>query len=240
MNVNSFFFCLLWKTPYKTKKTGSTKSPICSTTGLLNIYQIHTPGLWSLLSSICEFESWHIWGPNNTDPTKIESSAWLHTNTTTLEMFIAFLVWSNNAFQHADVNRKLNHNCLVVQWCHNCSFKRSLHTESNILDAFLLYLSSFPIKNACYRCQNTENRTWSELFYDGRKFWRQCVNVIDNVRSYLFFNEQKLWTLCAKTLRLHDISVPYWLSAVILHLDYLCGHLIYKSFINASFIYSFI
>ncbi len=42
------------------------------------------------------------------------------------------------------------------------------------------------------------------IFFDGRKFRRQCANVIDNVRSYLFFNVQKFGqkfqTRCAETL----------------------------------------
>lgn len=43
-----------------------------------------------------------------------EVENWLRMNSS-LFLFIAFLIWSN-AFQHADVNKKLNHNCLVMQW----------------------------------------------------------------------------------------------------------------------------
>ncbi len=48
--------------------------------------------------------------------------------------------------------------------------------------------------NACYGCENTENRTWSEFFYVGRKFRSQCVNVIDTTWSYLFFKMRKFRT----------------------------------------------
>ncbi len=42
-------------------------------------------------------------------------------------------------------------------------------------------------QNACYGCENAENRTWSELFHDGWKFWRQCVNMIDTTWGRIYF-----------------------------------------------------
>ncbi len=42
-------------------------------------------------------------------------------------------------------------------------------------------------QNACYGCENAENRTWSEFFYDGRKFRRQCVNMIDTTWGCIYF-----------------------------------------------------
>ncbi len=63
-------------------------------------------------------------------------------------------------------------------------------------------------QNACYRCENAENRTWAEFFYDGWKFWRQCVNMIDTTWSYLFINVWKFRTRCAMTLTAQ--SCLYW------------------------------
>ncbi len=42
-------------------------------------------------------------------------------------------------------------------------------------------------QNACYGCENAENRTWSEFFYDGQKFRRQCANVIDTTWGRIYF-----------------------------------------------------
>ncbi len=38
---------------------------------------------------------------------------------------------------------------------------------------FLFLIPSY--QNACYGCENAENRTWSEFFYDRRKFRTQCA-----------------------------------------------------------------
>ncbi len=46
-------------------------------------------------------------------------------------------------------------------------------------------------QNACYGCENAENRTWSEFSYDGRKFRRQCVNVIDTWGCIYFLTCEK-------------------------------------------------
>ncbi len=42
------------------------------------------------------------------------------------------------------------------------------------------------LSNACYGCENAENRTLSEFFHDRRKFRRQCVNVIQKV-VFIFY-----------------------------------------------------
>ncbi len=52
------------------------------------------------------------------------------------------------------------------------------------------------------RMQKAEKNEPDPNFFDGRKFWRQCVNMIDNASSYLFFNVRKFRTLCAMTLTL--------------------------------------
>ncbi len=66
---------------------------------------------------------------------------------------------------------------------------RSLHTPSpkylyTLKKVIFIILSYY---NACYACKNSENQTWSYFFYDGRKFWRQCVNVIDTMWDRIFF-----------------------------------------------------
>ncbi len=43
-------------------------------------------------------------------------------------------------------------------------------------------------QNACYDAKNWTNRTWSEFFYDGWKFRRQCVNVIDITWGRIYFS----------------------------------------------------
>ncbi len=42
-------------------------------------------------------------------------------------------------------------------------------------------------QNACYGCENAENRTCSEFFYYERKFRRQCVNMIDTTWGRNYF-----------------------------------------------------
>ncbi len=59
------------------------------------------------------------------------------------------------------------------------------------LYAFFRFFFVFVIlsyQNACYGCENAENWTWSEFFYDGRKFRRQCVNVIDTTWGRIYFS----------------------------------------------------
>ncbi len=51
---------------------------------------------------------------------------------------------------------------------------------------FFLFVILF-YQNACYGCKNTENWTWSDFFYDRRKFRRQCVNVIDTTSGRIHF-----------------------------------------------------
>ncbi len=64
-------------------------------------------------------------------------------------------------------------------------------------------------QNACNGCENAENRTWSEIVFDRRKFQRQCATMIDTTwgRIYLWTCEifgRNFRTQCAEIL-----SVPY-------------------------------
>ncbi len=74
-----------------------------------------------------------------------------------------------------------------------------------------LWIFKTPLKMLAMEAKNAENQTRSQLFYDGRKFWRQCVNVHwHSVRSYLFFNLRKFRTLCARTLSLQNVRSSVW------------------------------
>ncbi len=48
--------------------------------------------------------------------------------------------------------------------------------------------------------------TDSIIFYDRRKFRRQCVNVIDITKSYLFFNVRIFQTQCAMALTVLSLA----------------------------------
>ncbi len=50
---------------------------------------------------------------------------------------------------------------------------------------FIFLILSY--QNACNGCENAENRTWSEFFFDRRKFRRQCANVIDTTWGRIYF-----------------------------------------------------
>ncbi len=68
---------------------------------------------------------------------------------------------------------------------------------------FFIFVILF-YQNACYGCKHAENRTWSEFFYDGQKFWRQCVNEIDTRWVWIYFLtcknfRRKFRTQCAMT-----------------------------------------
>ncbi len=62
-----------------------------------------------------------------------------------------------------------------------------MHTESESFRFFFVFVI-LTYENACYGCENAENRTWSEFFYDGQKFRRQCVNVIDTTWGRIYFS----------------------------------------------------
>ncbi len=66
------------------------------------------------------------------------------------------------------------------------AFLRSLHTESKMFVCVIFIFVILSYQNACYGCENAENRTWSEFFYDGRKFCRKCVNVIDTTWGHTY------------------------------------------------------
>ncbi len=68
----------------------------------------------------------------------------------------------------------------------SCCVKALAHWVRN----FRMRFSLFPIlsyQNACNGCENAENRTWSEFFFNGRKFRRQCANVIDTTWGRIYF-----------------------------------------------------
>ncbi len=50
-------------------------------------------------------------------------------------------------------------------------------------------------QNACYVCENAENWTWYECFYDGRKFHRQYVIMIDPMWVLFFICKNVCMTL---------------------------------------------
>ncbi len=123
-------------------------------------------------------------------------------------------------------------------------FKVIAHWVRNLRVRFFVFLI-LSYQNACYGCENTENRTWSEFFYDGRKFQRQCVNVIDTSwgRIYFLTCENFRWkfrTQCAMTLTHENMyldvdrtvwsGVCVWFKNVLSscrHLQHICLHLIY-------------
>ncbi len=81
-------------------------------------------------------------------------------------------------------NMVLVHRSGMLQQAHT---KRSLHTESEIFVCVFFISVILSYLNACYGFENAENRTWSKMFYDGRKFRRQCVNVIDTTWGHIYF-----------------------------------------------------
>ncbi len=67
---------------------------------------------------------------------------------------------------------------LIAHWV------RNVHVRFSVFFFIFLFLS---YQNACYGCENSENRTWSEFFSDGRKFRMRCVNVIDTTWGCFYF-----------------------------------------------------
>ncbi len=61
-----------------------------------------------------------------------------------------------------------------------------------------LWIVKIPLKMLATNAKK-QNIYWliKLFFFDGQKFWRQCVNVIDSMRLYLFFNVWKCRTRCA-------------------------------------------
>ncbi len=53
----------------------------------------------------------------------------------------------------------------------------SLKVSRAFFRFFVFLILSY--QNACYGCENAENRTWSDFFLWRTKFRRQCVDVID-------------------------------------------------------------
>ncbi len=65
-----------------------------------------------------------------------------------------------------------------------------------------LWTVKTPLKMLATDAKNAKDRTRSDFFYDGRKFWRQCVNVIDVTWGRIYFSTcenfgRKFWTQCA-------------------------------------------
>ncbi len=67
-------------------------------------------------------------------------------------------------------------------------------------------------QNACHGWEKRKkNVTPSEFFYDGQKFWRQCVNVIDITWGRIYFSTCKHFglkfrTQCTMTFKHHHQS----------------------------------
>ncbi len=68
-----------------------------------------------------------------------------------------------------------------------------------------LWTVKTPLKMLATDAKNAKNRTRSELFYNGQKFRRQCVNVIDIAWGRIYFStcenfRRKFRTQCAMAL----------------------------------------
>ncbi len=89
------------------------------------------------------------------------------------------------------------------------------HWVRNFHIRFFVVFVILSYQNACYGCENAENRTRSEFFYDGRKFRRQCGNVIDTMWARIYFLKcenfgQKCPTVqCAVALKENATVFPY-------------------------------
>ncbi len=77
--------------------------------------------------------------------------------------------------------------------------------------------------NACYKCENVENQTWSDLFFNyGQKFQRQCVNVIDTTSGRIYFLKcgdfgREFQTQCAMTFNLGIALIIMFTKLAIVH-----------------------
>ncbi len=87
-----------------------------------------------------------------------------------------------------------------IYLCHVGNWMNKGHEIFACVFLFFVFLI-LSYQNACYGCENAENRTWSEFF-----LWRTKVSEAvckcdwHNVRSNLFFNVWKFRTRCAMTL----------------------------------------
>ncbi len=120
-------------------------------------------------------------------------------------------VWGQRlvAFYKDLLNYKSKGHCTLSPKCSHAFFR------------FFVFLI-LSHQNACYGYENAENRTWSEFFYDGRKFQRQCVNVIDTTWGHIYFLTYenfrwKLRTQCAMTLR---VIFFYYYFSLLFHYHY--------------------
>ncbi len=69
-----------------------------------------------------------------------------------------------------------------------------------------------PLKMLATDAKNGKNLTRSGFFYDGQKFWRQCVNVIDITWGRIYFSTYenfgwKFRTQCAMTLNVDSTYI---------------------------------
>ncbi len=94
---------------------------------------------------------------------------------------------------------------------------RSLHTESEIFafifSVFFVFLI-LSYQNACYGCEDPENRTWSEIFL----WWTNvseavCKHYWHNVRSNVYFNMRK-FRMIVMFLYLPVVHWEMWLCIV--------------------------
>ncbi len=91
---------------------------------------------------------------------------------------------------------------------------RSLKFSHTFLNFFVFLILSY--QNAWNRCENAENRTWSNLFFWWTKVSEAvCKRDWHNMRSYLFFNVRKFQTKISDSV-CNDLkaSTPVWVTKV--------------------------
>ncbi len=71
------------------------------------------------------------------------------------------------------------------------------------------YSSSFPIKMHATDAKTQKTWTWSEFFYDGRKFRRRCVNVIDTTWGHIYFLTCENFVNVELTLSVYNVIVMH-------------------------------
>ncbi len=100
---------------------------------------------------------------------------------------------------------------------------RVWHLRMRFAVFFFFVFVMLSSQNACYGCENAENRTWSTLFLCRTKVSEAvCKRDWHNVRSYLFFNVQEFRTQCAKTLTSVTYTWPW--STKPKSLGYICSN----------------
>ncbi len=83
-------------------------------------------------------------------------------------------------------NEHWNRQCWPLLLCRN-NFRSKGHcTESEIFACIFQYSPSFPIKMHATDAK-TQKIKPDPIFFDGRKFWRECANVIDTTWGRIYF-----------------------------------------------------